>query len=79
MKPWFVWWIERPSAPGGGQWYGPVQRTDGEAFQEQIAIETSPGVSRIYRWFWKPPMPVWQYDERPNRDLIASGVEFQWL
>lgn len=80
MKKWFYWFIERPGAPDGGQWYGPRYLTDYEAFQEQLAIHTgTSGISSIYRWFWVPPMPTWEYDTRPNSELISSSVKFSWL
>jgi len=78
VKRYFIWWVARPSEPNGGQWYGWRYLTDYEAFQEQLAIQTStPDVSRLYRWIWDGS--EWQYDTRPDGDLVTSGVHFAWL
>lgn len=80
MKKWFLWWAERPRYANGGQWYGPLALTDLEAFNEQLGIKTNtPGTVRLYRWYWDGTSPTWTYDERPDSELISSGVRFAWL
>jgi hypothetical protein len=77
MKKWFYFWVARSS---GGQWFGPEYLTDREAFQLQLKIRTNTSdVEGIYRWFWMPPMTTWEYDTRPNSELISSDVRFSWL
>jgi len=80
VKKWFVWWVARPGETNGGEWYGPRYLTDAEAFQEQLDVQThTSGVSRLYRWFWDGTGSEWQYDARPDSELVASGVRFAWL
>ena len=67
-------------APSPKDGYGPHYLTDYEAFREQLAVRTgAANVSGLYRWFWMPPMPTWQYDERQDFELISSDVRFSWL
>jgi len=80
MKRYFLWWIERPGEPQGGQWYGPRYLTDLEAFNEQLSIQTNTyNVHKLFRWFWDGSSPTWTYDERSDGELATSGVRFAWL
>ncbi len=75
MKRWFLWWVQRGT---GGQWYGPVLRTDREAWDEQFAIQRgTPGILHFYRLIWNGSS--WDYDTRTMAQLLVPDSRFATL
>lgn len=72
---WFLWWVVKY---GGGQWYGPRNLTDYQAFQEQLAIyQGTDYVEKLYRLVWDGTQ--WNYDTRPDSELVSQSVKFSWI